>query len=199
MAAVLVPVVEGAAEVLGPVLLRAGAALLGGAAVAGTASLSGDKAKDDAQAKPAAITLPRTDESCKKCPADAGTPEKRNHNMTAKAREYQGRITGRPYSVAEGWSEEWACFGIDYDGFLPAECLLQEAKGDYDQFISEPWMPATRLDKIFADIEKQIRRQAKPVNASPPTKLMWYFQGAQARAKVLRTLTENSVTSVVVP
>ncbi|WP_347881433.1 Tox-REase-5 domain-containing protein [Burkholderia multivorans] len=55
--------------------------------------------------------------------------------MTAASREYQGRITGRPYSVAEGWSEEWIWLGTDFDGFVPAECLLQEAKGGYGQFL----------------------------------------------------------------
>jgi hypothetical protein len=119
--------------------------------------------------------------------------------MSEKAREYQGRITGRPYSVVEGSSEEWVCFLIAYDGFVSAECLLQEAKGDYDQFIDAQWMPAARLEKIFSGIEDQIRRQATAVLANPPTKLMWYFQGPKSRARVLDILLEYSVKSVVVP
>ena len=88
---------EAAVAELGPVLARAGAALLGGAATAGTASLSGDAAKEDSKAAPVARTLPRTSESCKKCPPEeTGRSKRANHSMTPAAREYQGRITGRP-------------------------------------------------------------------------------------------------------
>jgi len=70
MAGLLAPLVESAVDALGPALARGGAALLGGAATAGTASLSGDSSKDDSKAAPVARTLPRTDESCKKCPPE---------------------------------------------------------------------------------------------------------------------------------
>ncbi|MDI7047510.1 hypothetical protein QMN58_28850, partial [Escherichia coli] len=81
MAGILVPVVEGAVAELGPILARAGTALLGGAAVAGTASVSGDTSKDDSKTAPVARALPRTDESCKKCPPEGGVKLRKNHGV----------------------------------------------------------------------------------------------------------------------
>lgn len=197
MAGILVPVVEGAVAELGPILARAGTALLGGAAVAGTASVSGDTSKDDSKAAPVARTLPRTDESCKKCPPEqTGIAIRARHHMNTAPREYQGCITGRPYSVEEGWSEEWKWLTIDFDGFVAGECLLQEAKGNYDQFL-EPW--AAISFKGFADMESAIIRQGRAVSANPPTRLMWYFQTPKTRQKMLRALVQNGVQSVVVP
>ncbi|MGV4658976.1 restriction endonuclease fold toxin 5 domain-containing protein [Burkholderia pseudomallei] len=198
MAGLLAPAVEAAVTELGPVLVRAGAALLGGAATAGTASLSGDTSKDDSKAAPVARTLPRTDESCKKCPPEqTGQAVRRSYAMNAEPREYQGRITGRPYSVAEGWSEEWSWLDIDFDGFKPAECLLQEAKGNYDQFLEMPW--AAKSFKGFDKMASTIVAQGEAVRENPPTRLMWYFQGPKTRQKMLRLLVQNGVQSVVVP
>lgn len=197
MAGLIVPVVEAAATELGPVLVRAGAALLGGAAVAGTASLSGDTPKDKSKATPAARALPRTDEKCKKCPPEAGTFKNANHYMTAAAREYQGRITGWPYSVSEGWSQEWDWQGIDFDGFIPAQCMLQEAKGNYDQFLEMPWAEGSFSG--FDSMESTIMRHGRIVRQNPPTQLTWYFQGPKTRARMLRFLTQWGIQSVVVP
>jgi hypothetical protein len=198
MAGLLAPLVESAVDALGPALARGGAALLGGAATAGTASLSGDSSKDDSKAAPVARTLPRTDESCKKCPPEqTGQVVKRSYNMNAAPREYQGRITGRPYSVAEGWSEEWDWETIDFDGFVQAECLLQEAKGNYDQFVDAPW--AVKSFGGFDTMQATIVKQARAVRLNPPTKLMWYFQGPKTQQKMLRFLSQNGVPSVVVP
>lgn len=160
MAGLAVPVIEGAARALGPVLARAGAALLGGAAVGATGSLSGDTKKEDSKAAPAARTLPRTDEKCKKCPPEGGVSKRANHNMTAAAREYQGRITGWPYSVEEGWSQEWEWQDIDFDGFIPAQCMLQEAKGNYDQFLEMPW--AIKAFKGSTKWRSRSSRKARP-------------------------------------
>lgn len=117
--------------------------------------------------------------------------------MNAEPREYQGRITGRPYSVAEGWSEEWSWLDIDFDGFKPAECLLQEAKGNYDQFLEMPW--AAKSFSGFDKMESTIIKQGRAVRTYPPTRLMWYFQGPKTRQKMLRVLVQNGVQSVVVP
>lgn len=197
MAGLAIPLIEGAATALGPVLARVGAALLGGAAVAGTASLSGDTTKEDSKAAPAARTLPRNEESCKKCPPEGGAFKRANHSMTAAAREYQGRITGWPYSVQEGWSQEWAWQSIDFDGFVPAQCMLQEAKGNYDQFLEKEW--ATDSFKGFDAMTDAIARQGRVVRANPPTQLTWYFQGPKTRAKMVRLLGRWGIQSVVAP
>jgi hypothetical protein len=86
--------------------------------------------------------------------------------MNAAPREYQGRITGRPYSVEEGWSEEWVWEEIDFDGFQPAECLLQEAKGNYDQFFDMPW--AAKSFKGFDQMTSTIEAQGEAVRYHVP-------------------------------
>ncbi|MBU9426420.1 restriction endonuclease fold toxin 5 domain-containing protein [Burkholderia gladioli] len=191
MAGFLVPAIEGAVVELGPVLARAGTALLGGAAVAGTASLSGDTKQDASKATPAVRAVPRTGESCKKCPPEAGGMQRRNWSMSDNSREYQGRITGLPYSIAERWSMEWV-WERDFDGFRPEECLLLEAKAKYDQFLNKQDVPYTGA---FDDMEEQAFGQAAVVNANPPARLKWYFQTERTwsymRAPLVRLKIES--------
>lgn len=199
MAALAIPVVEAAVEALGQALARGGVALLGAAATAGTASLSGDTKKEDSKAAPAARTLPRTDEKCKKCPPEeAGRPKRANHSMTPRSREYQGRITGRPYSIAEGWSEEWSWLNVEFDGFQQGACLLQETKGDYDQFLDDEGDPLFFFTG-FDSMRQQIWRQAIIVDANPPARLMWYFMTPHAREYVMSDLRSAGVPSVYQP
>lgn len=198
MAGLAVPVIEGAATALGPVLARVGAALLGGAAVGATGSLSGDTKKEDSKAAPAVRTLPRTDESCKKCPPEGGSKIRRNHGVNWTSYRYQARITGFAFDVEEcRWSDEWQWLGIDFDGFLAGECLLQETKGDYDQFLDdgEPifWYGG------FKGVRDQLNRQAVVVNSNPPTRLMWYFMTPNAREYLLPDLRRARVSSIYQP
>nr|WP_241161762.1 restriction endonuclease fold toxin 5 domain-containing protein [Burkholderia gladioli] len=193
-----VPIIEGAAVELGPVLARVGAALLGGTAVAGTASLSGDTTKDQSNATPAVRALPRTGEKCKQCPPEqTGVPARRRYHMNREPREYQGRITGRPYSVEEGWSEEWAWLGTDFDGFQQPECLLQEAKGDYDQFFDPQTKKPVTWFKGLSKITVEIEERAMKVHANPPTKLQYYFQTPLTMSYFRTTLAENGIPYVV--
>ncbi|WP_226383131.1 restriction endonuclease fold toxin 5 domain-containing protein [Burkholderia savannae] len=193
------PVIEAAAVELGPILARAGVALLGGATVAGTASLSGDTPKEDSKATPDVRALPRTGESCKKCPPDAGTRVRRNHGVNWNSYRYQARITGFPFDIeACRWSEEWRWLGVDFDGFQPGECLLQETKGNYDQFIDTDGRPK-RFFAGFFDMSEQILNQSIVVNSNPPARLMWYFATPKARTYMLPTLTSARVQSVYQP
>ncbi|XHO67534.1 hypothetical protein BCC1697_004020 [Burkholderia gladioli] len=196
MAGMAVPLIEGAAMEFGPLLMRIGAALLGGA---GTASLSGDAADDDIEARASAHAVPRTAERCERCPPESGLAVKRFHSMNAAPREYQGRITGRPYSVAEGWSEEWAWLNIDFDGFVPGQCLLQEAKGNYDQFLDGSIPAAYKFFKGFESMEAAAEKQASLVRAKPPTRLMWYFQTPLAQSRMMLTLRHLGIPSIVHP
>jgi len=203
MAGFVAPAIEAAAAQLGPLLARAGVALLGGAAVAGTASLSGDTPQDESKSGADTKAVPRTGEKCKKCPPEeSGLPLRRNHHMSARAREYQGRITGRPYSIEEGWSEEWVWLGTDFDGFIPAECLLQEAKSRYAKFLERDKDGELQPREWFdghEDLQNALIRQAKKVNANPPARLKWYFQEADTREYMLPYLTTYRVQSVVQP
>ncbi|WP_244098059.1 restriction endonuclease fold toxin 5 domain-containing protein [Burkholderia ambifaria] len=188
---------------LGPVLARAGVALLGGLGLAGTASLSSDTPKDESKAKTDAKAIPRTGEKCKKCPPEeTGVPENKNHSMSARSRKYQGRITGRPYNIKEGWSEEWIWSGTEFDGFAPAECLLQEAKSHYAQFLKRNDDGEMRAQTWFEGYEslfKQLNTQANKVNENPPARLKWYFEEAELREYMLPELIELRVASVWQP
>lgn len=198
MAGLLAPVVEAAAAELGPILARAGAALLGGAATAGTASLSGDTSKDDSKATPVARTLPRTGEKCKKCPPEGGSKIRRNHGVNWNSYSYQARITGFAFDVEEcRWSDEWQWLGIDFDGFQASECLLQETKGDYDQFLEEG-VPIFWY-RGFKKVRDQLNRQAVVVNSNPPTRLVWYFMTPHAREYLLPDLRRVRVSSIYQP
>jgi hypothetical protein len=200
MAGLLAPVVESAVEALGPALARGGAALLGGAATAGTASLSGDTTKDDSKSTPATRALPRTAESCKKCPPEAGEKYRRKHGANWNAYRYQARITGFQFDTeACLWSEEWKWLGIDFDGFQPGECLLQEAKGNYDQFIDGSIPGADDFFKGFDTMESQAFDQAMEVMENPPARLKWYFQTPLTQKRMAPILAGMGVQSVYQP
>lgn len=200
MAGLAVPVIEGAARALGPVLARAGAALLGGAAVGATGSLSGDTKKEDSKAAPAARTLPRTDEKCKKCPPESGARFRRKHGANWNAYRYQARITGFPFDTEEClWSEEWQWQGTDFDGFQPSACLLQEAKGNYDQFLDGSIPKADKWFEGFRSMEDQIVEQGTTVRMNPPTRLTWYFQTPLTYKKMAPLLTRMGVLALYQP
>ncbi|MBR8223883.1 restriction endonuclease fold toxin 5 domain-containing protein [Burkholderia ambifaria] len=202
MAAAL-PLLEGVLAELGPVLVRAGAALLGGVGLAGTASLSSDTPKDESKAKTDAKAVPRTGEKCKKCPPEEmGKAENKKHHMSDHSREYQGRITGRPYSNEGEWNEEWLFAGVYFDGFLPADCMLQEAKSRYAKFLQrddEGELEPADWFKGWPQTISDISRQANAIKPFPPTRLTWYFEEALVREFLLKELMRNSVLSIVQP
>ncbi|WP_235369297.1 restriction endonuclease fold toxin 5 domain-containing protein [Burkholderia pseudomallei] len=194
------PVIEAAAVELGPILARVGVALLGGATVAGTASLSGDTPKEDSKATPDVRALPRTGESCKKCPPESGAKIRRNHGVNWNAYRYQARITGFAFDTEEcRWSDEWNWLGIDFDGFQPGECLLQETKGNYDQFLDGSIPKADKFFKGLDSMEATAIRQSAAVRANPPARLMWYFQTPLARQRMLTVLRRLGITSILQP
>ncbi len=173
--------------------------MLGGTAAAGTASLSGDTAKDSSKATPAVRAVPRSDERCKKCPPEAGAKLRRNHGVNWNSYRYQARITGFAFDEEScRWSDEWAWEGIDFDGFRAGECLLQEAKGNYDQFIGTDGRPKPFF-MGFTDMSEQILNQSIAVNSNPPARLMWYFATPKAHTYMLPTLTRARVPSVYQP
>jgi len=171
MAALAVPVIEGAALAL----LRA----LGVVAVTGAGAVAvNEAAKKKAESAERAKAEPiaqagsqtKTRDSCSKCPPDCGTLVARNWNMSEISREYQARITGFSPST------EWSFQGTDFDGFKSQACLLLEAKAKYDQFFD-----STAKPKFFfrisgaPKIELQARHQSSIVGASPPSQLHWHF------------------------
>ncbi len=88
--------------------------------------------------------------------------------------------------------------GVDFDGFQPQECLMQEAKARYDQFVLRSG-EALWFFEGFKAMREQVKRQARAVHANPPTRLLWYFMTPRAREYMLPVLTDEGVPSVVVP
>ncbi|WP_080423460.1 Tox-REase-5 domain-containing protein [Burkholderia ubonensis] len=152
-----------------------------------------------------------------KCPPEKGAKVQKNHSMNPEPRRYQARITGFEYGIEtdgkgretnKGWNMEWAWQpagepkAIPFDGFVKAQCLLQEEKGNYDQFLEkffdENGDPKYKFDG-FTAAKNQIFKQGRVVKQNPPTKLMWYFQTPDVRAYLMDTLTCANVPSVYLP
>ncbi|VWB86186.1 hypothetical protein BLA6860_04087 [Burkholderia lata] len=201
MAAPLIPLVTAVAAEAGPALAAIGNALLGGAAVAGVASMSGSTAKKKEDAQAQSRTISDSTNSCKKCPPEnTGAKVRNNHGVNWPAYEYQARVTGFAYDT-EGchWSEEWDWLGIDFDGFRPEECLLQEAKGNYDQFLDGSIPGSDEFFKGFPKMMKTVVRRAGPVKMNPPTRLRYYFQGRLTYQKMARALKKLKIESEYFP
>ena len=142
-----------------------------------------------------------------KCPPEKGAIVQKNHSMNPEPRRYQARITGFEYGIvtdgkgrdtSQGWNREWEWLGTDFDGFQPSQCLLQEAKGNYDQFIGGNGQPL-EFFKGFTGMAEQIKKQGTSVRGNPPAKLMWYFQTPKTRVLMLPTLQRLAVPSVCQP
>jgi hypothetical protein len=184
MVAFAVPLIESAVAALGGWLVRA-AAILAGAAAAQMAGKSDDDTQDRARARAQELAL--ADRPCKDCPPRAGLKQRTNHSMPRTARRYQGRVTGWPYDVDQGWSDEWIWRRKDFDGFVSQPCLIQEAKADYDQFLSSDWFTG------FEGMERQIVRHGEMAKANPPTRVRYYFQGKGTLDAMRETLLDSGV------
>jgi Restriction endonuclease fold toxin 5 len=144
---------------------------------------------DRARASPIARTdaQTKTKEKCKECPPDKGTPYTRNFRERKPWVDYQARITG----MANGptFIMEWTFNGIEFDGFVSAQCLLQEAKAGYDQFF-DMWggFKYDFQERIFIDMEDDAIKQNQAAVPKPPVQLRWYFQEPVSYRRMQRTL-----------
>ena len=169
MAAAAVPFIEAA---LGRLLIALG--------LTATTSATVDQVRkrkeeaDNARTAPIAKTDAQTKakEKCKECPPDKGSLVPVNHSMPPVSAAYQARITGFPPG------SEWSYLGVDFDGFRSSQCLLQEAKAQYDQFFDEYHLPKewwARSEKGEKGMIKQARNQYSRAVPRPPVRLCWYF------------------------
>jgi hypothetical protein len=196
MAVLAIPPLEAAV-----VWLLAALGISGAAAVA--ASASGNRDENDTSVGAPPLTIPRTQTRTRsrdcRCPPTRGTLIQRKHGVNWNAYQYQARITGFAFdTVTCSWSEEWNWLGRDFDGFQPEACLLQEAKGNYDQFLDRDDVPLSFFDG-FEGMAEQIEAQAVIVHANPPADLMWYFQTPRTMMYMQPILTANAVPSVYQP
>ncbi|PRE02395.1 hypothetical protein C6P91_22215 [Burkholderia multivorans] len=114
-------------------------------------------------------------ETFKKCPAELGIQIRRNHGVNCNAYRYQARITGSAFDTEEcRWSDEWNWLGTPFDCFQPGECPLQEAKGNYDQFLDGSIRKAQNWLDGFRTMEDQIIEQGGLTRGNPPARLTWY-------------------------
>ncbi|MGF6264056.1 hypothetical protein OKW49_004984 [Paraburkholderia youngii] len=175
---------------------------------AGPAGSSGTGARADGGWGELARDRSRERERPCKCPPEKGGEKvQRNHSMNPEPRRYQARITGFEYGIvtngqgretSQGWNMEWAWLGTDFDGFQPSQCLLQEAKGNYDQFIGADDKPKPFFVG-FKRMADQIFDQGTTVRANPPARLTWYFQTPKTREYMISTLRAAGVPSVNQP
>jgi hypothetical protein len=177
-----------------------------------TASSSGSGAGASADGGLDSLPRDRTRERERpcKCPPEKGARLKRNHSMNPDPRRYQARVTGYEYGIAtdeknrettQGWNMEWIWHApgepeeIDFDGFVKAQCLLQEAKGNYDQFLDANDQPKFFF-RGFDEMARTIRKHGRVIRNNPPTKLMWYFQTERTRDHMFDVLNMSGVPSV---
>ncbi|WP_080335545.1 restriction endonuclease fold toxin 5 domain-containing protein [Burkholderia pseudomallei] len=203
MAAPFIPLLIAVAAEVGPALSAIGSALLGGTAVAGIGSMRGDVSKMDEQAKTKTESRTTADstEPCRKCPPEqTGVLVRNNHGVNWPAYRYQARVTGFAFDTENcRWSDEWEWLGIEFDGFRPNECLLQEAKGNYDQFLDGS---IPKSDEFFKGLDRmgdQARKRARIVKPNPPTRLRYYFQGPLTYQKMSKLLRLMSIESEYLP
>ncbi|KVN31711.1 restriction endonuclease fold toxin 5 domain-containing protein [Burkholderia sp. JSH-S8] len=203
MAAPFIPLLIAVAAEVGPALSAIGSALLGGTAVAGIGSMRGDTSKMDEQAKTKTESRTTADSTkpCKKCPPEqTGALVRFNHGVNWPAYRYQARVTGFAFDTEScRWSDEWEWLGIDYDGFKANECLLQEAKGNYDQFLDGSIPKSDQFFKGFRKMREQALKRAVRVKANPPTRLRYYFQGSLTYNKMSALLRVMSIESEYFP
>lgn len=166
-------------------IARAGAVIVGGAAgeAARRANEKAKKLKDFVESGPLADELSKTIEKTKAepcpqaycpplpAPYGIGFPVARTEpNATAAA--YQALVTGFPPGI------EW-CFvapNAPWDGFRPAECMLQEAKGQYAQFFTDIGAPRWSFVNSKDMFGKQaLAKVAIIMPFQPPVRLSYYF------------------------
>lgn len=174
MAGLAVPLLEGAGLWLARAL-----GLAAGAAIVETATR--DKDKDQAQTDAQVTTRTRA-RNCK-CPPETGQRLPPPHVVTGLSAEYQQYVTGFPMGLEFFFSGKW------FDGFNPSECLLQEAKANYDFFFENDGTPKfffffgkgpnnpdpAKSKPAYHSIMQEAETQAAVVIANPPAKLRWYF------------------------
>lgn len=155
----------------------------------------------DAKEKSVAKTETTTKEkkACEKCPPDCG--ELKAYSVSGwplNSITYQERICGLPLAPV-GYINEWL-WKERFDGFKSANCMLQEAKGNYDGFIDAAGEYKTIFAKfIFRRMLKQASDQMDAVVGNPTVSLTWYFQTPNAYKFMAPLLSPSGIAVLYVP
>jgi hypothetical protein len=111
---------------------------------------------------------------CRPCEADRGVFYQRNVPARLPWLEYQARVTGMPNGPT--FIMEWVFNGVVFDGFESRECLLKEAKGNYDQFFDERGDVREWWKGNVLPIVEEMSRQSVAARPRPSIRLEWFWQ-----------------------
>jgi hypothetical protein len=111
---------------------------------------------------------------CEPCMADTGLPYQRNFPVRQPWVEYQARIGGMPNGPT--FIVEWAFNGVMFDGFDSSQCLLKEAKGQYDHFFDDWGQVREWWRHNVETFVKEISAQSIAARPRPPIRLEWFWQ-----------------------
>jgi hypothetical protein len=90
---------------------------------------------------------------------------------------------------------EWMFNEVEFDGFNSGECLLKEAKTNYDQFLKNSFEPYFWWEKNAEKMVDQAYRQGISAQPSPPTRLRWHFMTPIAFRYFSRLIISASLVS----
>ncbi|WP_250534832.1 Tox-REase-5 domain-containing protein [Caballeronia sp. AZ10_KS36] len=187
MSALAVPLLRLAAQAvyagLRSLASSAATSAAGGIATGAILSLPGDTSQDKEKAQTDTQVKTRARTRDCKCPPEKGLMAPVNHSMSELSAQYQQYVTGFPRGM------EWKFCDIDFDGFQSTQCLLQEAKANYDFFFDKKGNPnffffhaksKNNPDKVtdtsaYESTMKQVNAQHRVVVKNEPARLCWYF------------------------
>jgi hypothetical protein len=113
-------------------------------------------------------------QQCRDCPPDKGVKMRRTFPVRHDWVDYQARITGMPNGP--NFIDEWKYNTVEFDGFVSAQCLLQEAKGGYDRFFDEWGRPKPWWAYNVEEMIKKLTGQVVVAVPRPPVRLEWFWQ-----------------------
>lgn len=176
--------------------------ILGGAAAGGVAVEETKKRREEAEEtkdEPISKAETKTGRCCEKCPPDEGNTWKRKvKDVNDDWVQYQAKITGM--AVGPDYIEEWKYKGKEFDGFKSNLCLLQEAKGNYDQFFKSKGDFKYLFQKdMFSKMLDTATKQMSVVRTSAPASLTYYFQTPLAYDYMKDKLTMLGIMVVLAP
>lgn len=175
MASLAIPLIEAAAM---RVLAAFGVGVVTGAA--GEAAKQQARKRQEESDKAKSSPIARTDatmkerKKCMECPPDNGKPFQRNFPVRKAWVDYQARVTRMPSGPT--FIIEWDFNGVRFDGFVSAECLLQDAKGGYDGFFDEWGEVLDWWKHNTEEMMKELSRQSLAAVPRPPVQLEWFWQ-----------------------
>ena len=93
--------------------------------------------------------------------------------------------------------QEWVLSGVLFDGLWPMQCILDEAKGRYEQFL-DPKMKEFIRDSVYKCLVKEAQSQRIVKNRFKTANLSCYFY-EQAAKRHFDRVSSRIVTTIFMP